>query len=149
MRHFFKEWIELLSAETLKLKKNPTKDWKKSQGKQLLKGRTCRLSNRHLSFWILIVLAFSLLTPTNRYFHNCSLSPMPTHELYVNNTKCQTLGKGVNIWLLLLLSCSVTSNSVITWTAPCQASLLFTIRQSLLKLRSIELIWYIYTEMDR
>ena len=40
--------------------------------------------------------------------------------------------------LYLLFSHSVVSNSVSPWTAACQASLSFTISQSLLKLRSIE-----------
>ena len=39
---------------------------------------------------------------------------------------------------LLLLSLSVMSDSVTPWTAACQASLSFTISQSLLKLMSIE-----------
>ena len=40
--------------------------------------------------------------------------------------------------LLLLFSCSVMSNSATPWTAAHQASLSFTISQSLLKLMSIE-----------
>jgi len=39
---------------------------------------------------------------------------------------------------LLLYSCSVMSNSATPWTAACQASLSFTMSQSLLKLMSIE-----------
>ena len=39
---------------------------------------------------------------------------------------------------LLLLSCWVVSDSVAPWTAACQASMFFTISQSLLKLMSIE-----------
>ena len=42
--------------------------------------------------------------------------------------------------LLLLFSCSVVSDSAIPWTAACQASLSFTVSQSLLKLMSIELV---------
>ena len=42
--------------------------------------------------------------------------------------------------LLLLLSRSVKSNSATSWTAACQASLSFTISQSLHKLMSIELM---------
>ena len=39
---------------------------------------------------------------------------------------------------MLLFSCSVMSDSAIPWTAACQASLSFTISQSLLKLMSVE-----------
>ena len=39
---------------------------------------------------------------------------------------------------LLLFSCSVVSNSATLWTAAHQASLSFTISQSVLKLTSIE-----------
>ena len=42
--------------------------------------------------------------------------------------------------LLLLFHCSVVSDSVTPWTAAHQASLSFTISQSLLKLMSIELV---------
>ena len=41
-------------------------------------------------------------------------------------------------YLLLLLSCSVVSDSLTPWTAARQASLSFTVSQSLLKLMSIE-----------
>ena len=40
----------------------------------------------------------------------------------------------------LLLSCSVLSNSATPWTAACQASLSFTISQSLLKLMSVKTV---------
>ena len=42
------------------------------------------------------------------------------------------------VLLLLLFSCSVTSDPVTPWTEACQASLTFTISWSLLKLKSIE-----------
>ena len=38
----------------------------------------------------------------------------------------------------MLFSCSVMSDSAIPWTAACQASLSFTISQSVLKLMSVE-----------
>ena len=41
---------------------------------------------------------------------------------------------------LLLFSCSVVSDSAISWTEAHQASLSFTISQSLLKLMSVELV---------
>ena len=40
----------------------------------------------------------------------------------------------------LLFNCEVVSDSATPWTAACQASLSFTISQSLLKLMSIELV---------
>ena len=43
-----------------------------------------------------------------------------------------------NLFFLLLFSHSVVSDSVIPWTAVCQASLSFTISWSLLKLMSID-----------
>ena len=44
------------------------------------------------------------------------------------------------LYKLLLFSCSVVSDSAIPWTAERQASLSFTISQSLLKLTYIELV---------
>ena len=51
------------------------------------------------------------------------------------------LSKPSSLWnfvLLLFFSCSVVSDSVIPWTAACQAFLSFTVSWSLLKLMSIE-----------
>ena len=47
---------------------------------------------------------------------------------------------GRRVYLLLLFSCSVVSDSATPWTAAHQASLSFTIYRSLLKLMSIELV---------
>ena len=51
----------------------------------------------------------------------------------------KNFGKHLYIHCLLLFNCSVVSDSVNPWTAARQASLSFTISQSLLKLMSIEL----------
>ena len=48
--------------------------------------------------------------------------------------------KSLNTVHLLLFSCSVVSNSVIPWTTEHQASLSFTIFQSLLRLMAIEFV---------
>ena len=49
-------------------------------------------------------------------------------------------GPEMQIWLVVVFSCSVMSDSMIPWTAACQASLSFTISRSLLKVMSIELV---------
>ena len=65
----------------------------------------------------------------------------PGHLLTIHvyhSSDCQVRKTTGTEWKELLFSGSVVSNSVSPWTAACQASLSFTISQSLLKFMSIE-----------
>ena len=66
---------------------------------------------------------------------NCS-----QQEWSCNKVQEWVLRPSLGLILTLFFSCSVISDSVTPWTAACQASLSFTISQSLLKLMSIELV---------
>ena len=75
----------------------------------------------------------------NILYHNFSLKKHFSSELaacFKQNRANNRLSKCIRRWLLF--SRSVMSNSATLWTAACQASLCFTISQSLLKLMSIE-----------
>ena len=75
----------------------------------------------------------------NILYHNFSLKKHFSSELaacFKQNRANNRLSKCIRRWLLF--SRSVMSNSATLWTAACQASLCFTISQSLLKLMSTE-----------
>ena len=114
------------------------------------RGKSIIVQTQNNKFWIFLVLAVPICW---NYFNKLVGK---IYSLYINHVYCiesacgflypfsAVLEDRICLYLLLLFSRSVKSDSATPWTAVSQASLSFTVSQSLLKLTSIESVMLSY-----